>query len=75
MISLVFEKLESGKWLELLLIKVPKVKVSPEKVAEVKVDEFEELKKKMEQIAQKMQRVPVPISNLMPKHLPTFYHK
>ena len=54
---------------------VPKVKVSPEKVAEVKVDEFEELKKKMEQMAQKMQRVPVPISNLMHKRLPKIYYK
>ena len=35
---------------------VPEVKISPEKVAEVKVDEFEELNKKMEEMAQEMQR-------------------
>ena len=52
---------------------VPKVKISPEKVAEIKVDEFEELKKKMEEMAQKIQQVP--ISNLMPKHLPIIYYK
>ena len=35
---------------------LPEVKISPEKVADVKVNEFEEMNKKMEEMALEMQR-------------------